>query len=77
MGVFPDAEQLGTRKNRANGNSSALTNVRDHPTISPRRYLMPGARKYTAPIIFDAPWLESRAVELGDFTLTFETIRQE
>jgi hypothetical protein len=38
---------------------------------------MPGARKDTAPIIIDAPWFESRAVELGDFTVTFETIREE
>jgi hypothetical protein len=77
MGVFPDAEQLGARKNRANANSAALTNVKGHPTISPRRYLMPGARKDTTPITVDTPWFQSGAVELGDFTVAFETIREE
>jgi hypothetical protein len=38
---------------------------------------MPGARKDTAPVIVDTPWFESRAVELGDFTVTFETIREQ
>ena len=38
---------------------------------------MPGARRNTASIAVDTPWFESRTVELGDFTVAFETIRQE
>jgi hypothetical protein len=77
MGGFPDAEQRGARKNKADGNFAALTTkVRDHP-ISLRRYLMPRARKDTAPITVDTPWFQARTVELGDFTVAFETRLEE
>jgi hypothetical protein len=57
--------------------SAALTTREGHKIISPRRYLMPGARKDTTPITVDTPWFQARAVELGDFTVAFETRRQE
>ena len=38
---------------------------------------MPGIRKETTPITVDTPWFRSGAVELGDFTVAFETIREE
>ncbi len=38
---------------------------------------MPGARKDTAPIAVNSPGYQARAVELGELTVTFETIREE
>lgn len=38
---------------------------------------MAKARKDTAPVTVDTPWFQARAVELGDFTVAFETIREE
>ena len=38
---------------------------------------MPGIRKETTPITVDTPWFRSGAVELGDLTVAFETIRKE
>ena len=38
---------------------------------------MPKARKETTPITVDTPWFQARAVELGDFTVAFETRRAE
>lgn len=38
---------------------------------------MPGARKDTAPITVDTPGYHCRAVELGDFTVTFETFPKD
>ncbi len=38
---------------------------------------MPGTRKDTTPITVVTPWFQSRAVELGDFTVAFETILEE
>ncbi len=38
---------------------------------------MPGARKDTAPITVDIPGYHCRAVELSNFTVTFETFRED
>src|SRR5207245_3568380 len=51
--------------------------IEGHRTNSPRRCFMPGIRKETTPITVDTPWFRSGAVELGDLTVAFETIREE
>jgi len=38
---------------------------------------MPKARKETAPVTVDSPAYSARAVELGNLTVAFETIRSE
>jgi hypothetical protein len=36
---------------------------------------MPGARQDTTPVTIDSPGYVGRAAKLGDFTVTFETLR--
>jgi hypothetical protein len=73
MGGFPDAERWGTRKIERTTIEQHDDQLEGRSTISPRRYRMPRARKDTAPITVDTPWFQARAVQLGDFTVAFET----
>jgi len=45
--------------------------------ISSEEVVMPGARKETAPVTIDSPAYAARLVEMGEFTIAFETIKTE
>src|SRR5512133_2024550 len=70
MGGFPDA--LPSR----HGAYCLHDPIREGRLIeSMRWYLMPGARKDTTPITRESPDYVGRAATLGDYTVTFETLR--